>query len=115
MARLYADENFPLPVVTELRRLGHDVLPMQENPAMALQVIPDEAVLSLASVDQRAVFTLNRKHFIQLHRSVPDHAGIMFAPSIPTSPASPALHVALRDKHLSDIDPRQSPMNPALN
>ena len=26
MARLYANENFPLPVVGELRRLGHDVL-----------------------------------------------------------------------------------------
>lgn len=26
MARLYANENFPLPVVEVLRRLGHDVL-----------------------------------------------------------------------------------------
>ncbi|TEU18005.1 MAG: hypothetical protein E3J21_06900 [Anaerolineales bacterium] len=26
MARLYANENLPLPVVGELRRLGHDVL-----------------------------------------------------------------------------------------
>lgn len=25
MSRLLADENFPLPVVEELRRLGHDV------------------------------------------------------------------------------------------
>ena len=25
MARLYADEDFPLPVVAELCRLGHDV------------------------------------------------------------------------------------------
>jgi len=28
MAQLYADENFPLPVVEELRRLGHNVLTM---------------------------------------------------------------------------------------
>ena len=76
MARLYADENFPLPVVTELRRLGHDVVTMQES-GVARQAIPDEVVLSLASADQRAVVTLNRKHFIQLHRSVPDHAGII--------------------------------------
>jgi hypothetical protein len=76
MARLYADENFPLPVVTELRRLGHDVVTMQES-GMARQAIPDEAVLSLSSADQRAVVTLNRKHFIQLHRSVPHHAGII--------------------------------------
>lgn len=26
MALLYANENFPFPVVAELRRLGHDVL-----------------------------------------------------------------------------------------
>jgi hypothetical protein len=30
MARLYADENFPQPVVMGLRRLGHDVLTVQE-------------------------------------------------------------------------------------
>src|SRR6516164_5330908 len=29
--QLYADENFPLPVVEELRRLGHDVLTAQED------------------------------------------------------------------------------------
>lgn len=26
MAKLFADEDFPLPVVHELRRLGHDVV-----------------------------------------------------------------------------------------
>ena len=31
MAGLYADENFPLPVVAELRRLGFDVLTMYED------------------------------------------------------------------------------------
>jgi hypothetical protein len=30
MARLYADEDFPRPVVEELRRLGHDVLTVQD-------------------------------------------------------------------------------------
>ena len=30
MARLYANENFPLPVVEELRRLGHEVLTTYE-------------------------------------------------------------------------------------
>ncbi len=31
MTRLYADENFPLPVVEELRRLGHDVFTIHED------------------------------------------------------------------------------------
>jgi hypothetical protein len=30
VARLFADENFPLPVVEALRRLGHDVVTMAD-------------------------------------------------------------------------------------
>jgi hypothetical protein len=30
MARLYSNENFPLPVVQELRNFGHDVLTVRE-------------------------------------------------------------------------------------
>jgi hypothetical protein len=41
MARLYSNENFPLPVVQELRKLGHDVLTVQELDN-ADQVIPDD-------------------------------------------------------------------------
>lgn len=88
MARLYADENFPLPVVTELRRLGHDVVTLQES-GLARQAIPDEAVLSLASAERRAVVTLNRKHFIQLHPRFPTMPASLCTPSIPTSPARP--------------------------
>ncbi len=45
MARLYSNENFPLPVVVELRRLGHDVLTVQEA-GKANQEIPDDEVLA---------------------------------------------------------------------
>jgi len=47
MARLYANENFPLPVVKELRRLGHDVLTIHET-GKAGQSVPDETVLAFA-------------------------------------------------------------------
>ena len=76
MARLYANENFPLPVVEELRRLGHDIVTIQET-GKAEQRTPDEDVLQLATADDRAVLTLNRKHFIRLHREQPTHAGII--------------------------------------
>lgn len=76
MARLFADENFPLPVVEELRRLGHDVLTIQEA-GMANQRFSDEAILRFASADSRAVLTLNRKHFVRLHNTLSDHAGII--------------------------------------
>jgi hypothetical protein len=43
VARIYANENFPLPVVEELRRLGHDVLTTSEAGNSG-RAIPDEAV-----------------------------------------------------------------------
>jgi hypothetical protein len=75
MARLYANENFPLPVVAELRRLGHDVVTVREI-GQANRAAPDR-VLESAVSGRRAVLTLNRKHFIALHASRPDHAGIV--------------------------------------
>ncbi|CAG0928301.1 hypothetical protein TFLX_00828 [Thermoflexales bacterium] len=76
MARLYSNENFPLPVVDELRQLGHDVLTIQET-GRANQALSDEAVLNFARGEQRIVVTLNRRHFVRLHEEQPDHAGIV--------------------------------------
>ena len=75
MARLYANENFPLPVVEELRRLGHDVLTIQET-GQAGQALSDEAVLASACTQGRMLLTFNRKHFIRLHQQQ-DHCGII--------------------------------------
>lgn len=76
MTRLYANENFPLPVVEELRRLGHDVLTIQET-GQANRSTPDEEVLAFSKAEGRVLLTLNRKHFIRLHRERPSHAGII--------------------------------------
>jgi hypothetical protein len=76
VARLFGDENFPLPVVEELRRLGHDVVTIQDA-GKAGQSLTDKAVLDVACADDRAVLTLNRKHFIRLHETERDHAGII--------------------------------------
>ena len=76
MARLYSNENFPLPVVERLRALGHDVLTIQEA-GKADQALPDAEVLAFATGEHRAVLTLNRLHFIRLHRQQPAHAGII--------------------------------------
>jgi len=65
MARLYANENFPLPAVEELRRLGHDVLTSYES-GRAGQAIPDEDVLAFAVAEARILITLNRKHFVTI-------------------------------------------------
>jgi hypothetical protein len=49
MARLYANENFPLPVVMELRRLGHDVLTVRDS-GKANRAVPDSEILEFARV-----------------------------------------------------------------
>ena len=69
MSRFLADDNFPLPVVEELRRLGHDVVTIQEA-GRANQQFPDKKVLELAIKQNRAVITLNRKHFIRLQKVI---------------------------------------------
>jgi hypothetical protein len=76
MARLYANENFPLPVVEALRSAGHDVLTVAET-GKAEQSWPDEDVLEFATHDDRVLLTLNRKHFIRLHARDANHAGIV--------------------------------------
>ena len=58
----YADENFPLDVVIELRRLGNDVLTAFED-GRANQAIEDEKVLRRAVKLERAILTINRNRF----------------------------------------------------
>ncbi len=76
MTRLYANENFPLPVVEELRHYGHDVLTIQET-GYANQSMSDDSVLDFATAEKRVVLTFNRKHFIRLHNERSHHAGIV--------------------------------------
>lgn len=76
MADLLTDENFPLPAVEELRRLGHNVVTIAER-GKANQAFSDPDVLALAVTEGRVLVTLNRKHFIRLHQINPAHAGII--------------------------------------
>jgi hypothetical protein len=73
---LYANENFPLPVVQVLRDLGHDVLTSQDA-GNAGRGVPDIDVLNFAISDSRAVLTINRRHFIKLHDQQAEHWGIV--------------------------------------
>ncbi|MCX5973503.1 MAG: DUF5615 family PIN-like protein [Coprothermobacterota bacterium] len=76
MAQLYANENFPKPVVLALRRLGHDVLTIQET-GFAERAASDDVILAFARGEKRALLSLNRRHFVRLHGIMPDHAGII--------------------------------------
>jgi predicted nuclease of predicted toxin-antitoxin system len=74
MARLYADEQFPRPIVEALRQLGHDVLTVQEADNAS---DPDPEVLAFAIAQNRAVLTQNRRDFVRLHRTQLEHMGII--------------------------------------
>jgi uncharacterized protein DUF5615 len=77
---LYADENFPLRVIEELRRLGIDVLTAFED-GRANQSLTDHAILTRATELKRAI--LNRRDFKRLHLQIPDHAGIIICTEDP--------------------------------
>jgi predicted nuclease of predicted toxin-antitoxin system len=95
MARLYADENFPLAVVVELRRLGHDVATTCQT-GKANRATPDAEILEFASTEGRAVLTLNRKHFVRLHAARPNHAGIVVCTADPDFPGqAQRIHAAV--------------------
>jgi predicted nuclease of predicted toxin-antitoxin system len=95
-ARLYSNENFPLPVVSALRELGHDVL-TSLDAGKANDAIPDDEVLRFASASQRVVLTHNRQDFIRLHRHHPDHAGIIVCTADADFPALAArIHAHLQ-------------------
>jgi hypothetical protein len=102
MARLYADGDFPLPVVQELRRLGHDVRMVQEA-GRAGQQVDDAEVLADATADQRAVLTHNHADFRRLHRQGQPHAGIISCTQDPRDPADLAQRIHAAIGPLSDL------------
>ena len=85
MAAFYADENFPGPTVHALRAIGHDVLTSLEA-GQANRGVPDDEVLGYASACRRTVLTINRKHFIRLHKRTAWHAGIVVCTDDPDRP-----------------------------
>lgn len=86
MARFYSDEDFPHNVVLQLRRLGHDVLTIQES-GLANQGTSDSVVLDFAMAQRRVVLTMNRRHFIRLHYDRPEHPGIVICTADADTPA----------------------------
>ena len=76
MARMYADETFPARVLKLLRDLSHDVLTAKEAGKAGMGM-SDEEILAFANSNNRAVLTLDRANFIQLHDAQPMHSGII--------------------------------------
>jgi hypothetical protein len=95
---LYADEDFPHPVVEALRDLGHDVLTAQDD---GRRQMPDSLILARAHGLSRAVLTFNRWDFERLDRQGADHSGIPSA-----TPDDDDLALAARiDNALAGLQP----------
>jgi hypothetical protein len=65
MARLLADDAFPQPVIIELRRLGHDIVGLDETGTLDHERI-DEDVLDAAVATDRTLLTLDRRSMAHL-------------------------------------------------
>jgi Domain of unknown function (DUF5615) len=101
VVRLYADENFEFPVIIRLREKGYDILTALEA-GNANQGIPDGDVLAFAIEQSRAVITLNYNDFKNLHKSYPDHSGIVICTSTRRKDDrdnfADRIHLALREQ-----------------
>jgi predicted nuclease of predicted toxin-antitoxin system len=76
MADLFADENFSLRVVRELRKLGHDVLSSREA-GLANRGIADPDIFLAAVSAGRTILTNDRRDYVRLHMRHPGHSGIV--------------------------------------
>jgi predicted nuclease of predicted toxin-antitoxin system len=86
----YADEDFPLGAVEELRRLGHDVLTAQDDGYRHKE---DKEVLARAHALNRIVLTHNRRHFERLDREGQPHSGILSATQDPHKEVELAIRI----------------------
>jgi hypothetical protein len=80
--RLLTDEHMDARVVDALRPYhGHDVVTVRQTcENKSGDGISDEQVLRHALAERRIIITDNRKHFRQLHLSMPWHEGIVVCP-----------------------------------
>jgi len=102
VARIYANENFPFPVVEDLRRLGHDVVTTHES-GRAEQRLSDNEMLAFAIGEKRILLTHNRRHFVRLHNEQPAHYGIIVCTVDPDATAlAQRIHAAIQASRTLD-------------
>jgi len=97
MAAFSLDENVPPELSDAIRALGHDVLTVQAD-GRASPGIGDPDVLARAIELGRAVITNDRRDYHRLHRTHPDHTGII---TYTNDPDRAALATERRDSHPS--------------
>lgn len=101
---LLADAMMPSQTVHKLRRLGYDVLTVQQYQGTSEPEhgLSDETVLEVATTLRRAVVTLNGKDYRRLHYNSRGHQGIIICDE--TS------DLQLRAKEIDDLIKSESPL-----
>jgi hypothetical protein len=74
--RYYLDQHYPGPVTQGLRRLGIDVLTVQEAGRCGL---PDPDQLAFATTEERVLVTFD-SDYLALHQYGVAHAGLAWCP-----------------------------------
>jgi hypothetical protein len=82
--KLLLDEMLAPTIAGELRRRGHDVVAIKEQPQW--RALSDPQVVALARCEQRAVVTSNLRDFRALHAELiaaggEGHSGMVFIPT----------------------------------
>jgi hypothetical protein len=76
MARLLADDAFPQPATIALRRLGHDIVGLEETGRLSRWSRDDE-ILEVARDSRRALLTLDHRSFTHQVFHHTSHSGII--------------------------------------
>lgn len=95
--KLLLDEHYSIEIAVQLRAAGHDAVAVVE---MGLAGIDDEALLTFAASEGRALLTNNARHFAPLAArwaaAGQDHFGLLFTSdaSMPRSKGTIGVYVA---------------------
>jgi Domain of unknown function (DUF5615) len=104
--RLYTDEMISPTLAVQLRQRGYDVQSCADAGRSG-QRIPDEAQLSYATQNSRAILTFNMRDYLRLDldwkASGREHAGILVAPEIDDL----GLLVRIVQRHLDTYSPSE--------
>ena len=90
--KFLADEDFPKPLVTKIRNLGHSVKTIQQKN---LQGSSDETVANLALKERRIILTFDKDFFKNQSQKL--QAVIFHFPKVPTSEIIPLMEDFLTD------------------
>jgi hypothetical protein len=77
MARLVAQDNFPLPVIEELRQFGHDIVTVPADGVSRDALAANAALPRSPDARRRVWLTLDPDQSAGAHRAAPNHSGIV--------------------------------------